>query len=69
MTITPPDPEDAQDPEGKDAAWESIVADLSGQIDLGPHFRSDPTPQELIPQPDYIDEYFHERYELPLLHI
>ena len=46
-------------------AWDAIVADLSGQIDLGPHFRSEPAPQELIPQRDYIDEYFEEGYEPP----
>lgn len=65
MTITPPDPEDAQEPDEKNAAWDAIVADLSGQIDLGPHFRSDPTPQELLPPHDYIDEYFDEGYEPP----
>jgi hypothetical protein len=65
MTITPPNPEDAQDPEKENNAWDAIVADLSGQIDLGPHFRSDPTPAELIPEHDYIDEYFDEGYVPP----
>ena len=65
MTITPPDPEDPQDPEKNNDAWDAIVADLSGQIDLGPHFRSDPTPPELIPERDYIDEYFDEGYVPP----
>ncbi len=65
MTITPPDPEDPQEPKKHNAAWDAIVADLSGQIDLGPHFRSDPTPQELLPERDYIDEYFDQGYEPP----
>lgn len=65
MTITPPDPEDSQEPKKNDAAWDAIVADLSGQIDLGPQFRSEPTPQELIPKRDYIDEYFDEGYVPP----
>lgn len=65
MTITPPNPEDSQDPEKENDAWDAIVADLSGQIDLGPHFRSDPTPAELIPERDYIDEYFDEGYVPP----
>lgn len=65
MTITPPNPEDSQDPEKKNDAWDAIVADLSGQIDLGPQFRSDPTPQELVPERDYIDEYFDEGYVPP----
>lgn len=65
MTITPPDPPEPPEPEKDNAAWDAIVADLSGQIDLGPHFRSDPTPAELIPERDYIDEYFDQGYEPP----
>ncbi|MCH9839634.1 MAG: hypothetical protein K0U56_01065 [Actinomycetia bacterium] len=80
MTITPPEPdepheqheseglnESEKEQEGhtNNEAWDAIVADLSGQIDLGPHFRSEPAPQELIPQRDYIDEYFEEGYEPP----
>ena len=59
--------EKEQEQEGhtNNEAWDAIVADLSGQIDLGPHFRSEPAPQELIPQRDYIDEYFEEGYEPP----
>ena len=80
MTITPPEPdepheqheseglnESEKEQEGhtNNEAWDAIVADLSGQIDLGAHFRSEPAPQELIPQRDYIDEYFEEGYEPP----
>ncbi|MCH9737264.1 MAG: hypothetical protein K0U42_00705 [Actinomycetia bacterium] len=80
MTTTPPEPPEPNEPDKPDEpdkadeqeggntnneAWDAIVADLSGQIDLGPHFRSEPTPQELIPQRDYIDEYFEEGYEPP----
>ncbi|MCH9830419.1 MAG: hypothetical protein WAO33_01140 [Candidatus Nanopelagicales bacterium] len=80
MTTTPPEPdepheqheseglnESEKEQEGhtNNEAWDAIVADLSGQIDLGPHFRSEPAPQELIPQRDYIDEYFEEGYEPP----
>jgi hypothetical protein len=42
-------------------AWDAIVADLSGQVDLGPQFTPDPTP----PEYDYIDAYFDEGYEPP----
>lgn len=38
-------PED--DPHKDQAAWDAIVADLSGQIDLGPEFRPEPAPREL----------------------
>ena len=80
MTTTPPEPPEPNEPDKPDEphkpdeqeggntnneAWDAIVADLSGQIDLGPHFRSEPAPQELIPQRDYIDEYFEEGYEPP----
>ena len=80
MTTTPPEPPEPNEPDQPDEphkpdeqeggntnneAWDAIVADLSGQIDLGPHFRSEPAPQELIPQRDYIDEYFEEGYEPP----
>jgi hypothetical protein len=65
MTITPPDPPEPPEPDKDNAAWDAIVADLSGQIDLGPHFRSDPTPTELIPERDYINEYFDQGYEPP----
>ena len=64
----PDEPDKADEQEGgntNNEAWDAIVADLSGQIDLGPHFRSEPAPQELIPQRDYIDEYFEEGYEPP----
>lgn len=64
----PGEPDKANEQEGgntNNEAWDAIVADLSGQIDLGPHFRSEPAPQELIPQRDYIDEYFEEGYEPP----
>jgi len=65
MTITPPDPADPPEPEKENAAWDAIVADLSGQIDLGPHFRSDPPPRELLPERDYLDEYFDQGYVPP----
>lgn len=57
-----PDPNSSEEQE----TWDAIVADLSGQIDLGPQFTPEPTPQELTaPGPDYIDAYFDEGYEPP----
>lgn len=55
-----------RDPGDEEAAWDAIVADLSGQIDLGPEFRPE-TPTELHPadEYDYIDAYFDEGYEPP----
>ena len=53
MTTTPPEPPEPNEPDKPDEpdkadeqeggntnneAWDAIVADLSGQIDLGPHF-------------------------------
>ena len=50
----------------ENSAWDAIVADLSGQVNLGPQFSPDPPPQELVPpSPDYIDAYFDEGYEPP----
>jgi len=47
-------------------AWDAIVADLSGQVNLGPQFTPEPEPKELAPEsPDYIDAYFDEGYEPP----
>ena len=62
--MTSRSPED--DPGDEKAAWDAIVADLSGQIDLGPQFRAE-TPAELHPadEYDYIDAYFDEGYEPP----
>lgn len=66
MTTTPDEPEN-NEPENEEparnekAAWDAIVADLSGQVDLGPQFTPDPTP----PEYDYIDAYFDEGYEPP----
>jgi hypothetical protein len=69
MTINPPEdppePHEPPEPDKNNAAWDAIVADLSGQIDLGPGFRSEPTPQELLPERDYIDEYFDQGYVPP----
>lgn len=48
-------------PVNEKAAWDAIVADLSGQVDLGPQFTPDPKP----PEYDYIDAYFDEGYEPP----
>jgi len=36
-------------PEHEQRAWDAIVADLSGQIDLGPDFPADPDPQTAAP--------------------
>ena len=49
--MSPSDPErrDGGLPEHEEQAWDAIVADLSGQIDLGPQFpkeRSIPAPIE-----------------------
>ena len=62
--MTSRSPED--DPGEEQDAWDAIVADLSGQIDLGPQFRAE-TPAELHPadEYDYIDAYFDEGYEPP----
>lgn len=57
-----PHPEDSAADDPDQQAWEAIVADLSGQVDLGPQFRPDPKPDEL----DYIDAYFDEGYEPPV---
>ncbi|MFM1917962.1 MAG: hypothetical protein RJB01_1477 [Actinomycetota bacterium] len=61
----------APDPGDEKAAWDAIVADLSGEIDLGPEFRAE-TPKELhapgeqaSDEYDYIDAYFDEGYEPP----
>ena len=56
-----PESDDNQDPKSENEAWEAIVADLSGQVDLGPQFQPDPQPEEY----DYIDAYFDEGYEPP----
>ncbi len=64
MTVTPPEPDDEsadRSPAQEKAAWDAIVADLSGQVDLGPQFTPDPKP----PEYDYIDAYFDEGYEPP----
>lgn len=55
-------PSEESEPERPDQeAWDAIVADLSGQVDLGPQFRPDPKPEEF----DYIDAYFDEGYQPP----
>lgn len=57
-----PPPEGAENKPGDDsAAWDAIVADLSGQVNLGPSFTPDPAPVEY----DYTDAYFDEGYEPP----
>lgn len=64
MTVTknPADDEPTDNGEANDDdVWKAIVADLSGQVDLGPEFRQGPPPAEL----DYIDAYFDEGYEPP----
>lgn len=65
MSTKPPsdnsDPENSEPPRADQEAWDAIVADLSGQVDLGPQFRPDPQPEEY----DYIDAYFDEGYEPP----
>ena len=39
-------PSEESEPERPDQeAWDAIVADLSGQVDLGPQFRPDPKPE------------------------
>jgi hypothetical protein len=50
-------------PEHEQRAWDAIVADLSGQIDLGPEFPADrpatapPTPEPAIPaEPVDVDD-------------
>ena len=60
----PPEPEPKDD---EQKTWDAIVADLSGQVDLGPQFSPDPEPKELVAAagPDYIDAYFDEGYEPP----
>lgn len=42
----PRDPAENPDDDPDKEAWDAIVADLSGQIDLGPQFRPDPPPEE-----------------------
>lgn len=60
--MSTPQRPDEPDPERENQeAWDAIVADLSGQVDLGPQFQPDPRPEEL----DYIDAYFDEGYEPP----
>ena len=50
-------------------AWDAIVADLSGQVDLGPEFRPDAQPQQIAdaadesPHPD--DAWLDEGYTPP----
>ena len=46
-------------------AWDAIVADLSGQVDLGPHFTppAQTPPAEEQPHPD--DVWLDEGYEPP----
>ncbi len=58
---TVPDSEDSEPERPDQEAWDAIVADLSGQVDLGPQFRPDPKPEEF----DYIDAYFDEGYQPP----
>ena len=65
-------------PEHEQRAWDAIVADLSGQIDLGPQFPRDPEPQEAPPplaadgdlpdplaEPVPLDEDVDEGYQPP----
>lgn len=59
--VNDPESEGSDEPRSDKEAWEAIVADLSGQVDLGPEFRPDPQP----PEYDYIDAYFDEGYEPP----
>lgn len=58
---TVPDSEDSEPERPDQEAWDAIVADLSGQVDLGPQFQPDPKPEEF----DYIDAYFDEGYQPP----
>ncbi len=55
------EPDNPKSERADQEAWNAIVADLSGQVDLGPQFRPDPAPEEF----DYIDAYFDEGYEPP----
>lgn len=57
----PPSSENSESERPDKEAWDAIVADLSGQVDLGPQFRPDRKPEEL----DYIDAYFSEGYQPP----
>lgn len=49
--------------EHEKTAWDAIVADLSGQIDLGPAFRPDPQPQ--VPRPTQDDDGTSASDDLP----
>lgn len=57
------DQESEHDQEYVQRAWDAIVADLSGQVDLGPQFRPDPPVVEDRPHPD--DVWLDEGYEPP----
>ena len=49
-------------------AWDAIVADLSGQVDLGPEFRPDPVehPEHEYPEPEHPDDvWLDEGYTPP----
>ena len=69
------DPESSDLPEHEQRAWDAIVADLSGQIDLGPQFpkeRSLPPlaadgdhPDPLADDADWEDEDEDEGFEPP----
>jgi len=67
--MSPSDPErpDGGLPEHEEQAWDAIVADLSGQIDLGPQFpkeRSIPAPIESTgDHPDPLAEHEELAYE------
>ena len=59
-------------PEHEQRAWDAIVADLSGQIDLGPEFPRDPMPaaEPLVAEPaadapGAAEAYLDEGYQPP----
>ena len=61
-----PEHEDGDITPEENNAWDAIVADLSGQVNLGPQFTPDPEPQELVAEsPEYLDAYFVVGYEPP----
>lgn len=58
-------------PEHERRAWDAIVADLSGQIDLGPEFPADPPappapPTQAAPVEDEVDEGYEPPIPPPL---
>lgn len=65
-------PEGSRLPEHEQRAWEAIVADLSGQIDLGPDFPATPpaarpeAPPPPVPEPDDVEEGYEPPAPPPL---